>query len=157
ELTSYGKPLVIEREPCDINQVINNEIWLAKPPSRIRIVPRLSSSIPKVSLDAGRFAEAIKELLRNAISAFNVPSHSNRAGQLVVATQFLTGKNESSTDPRNYITIEVTDDGPGFPPGFPIFEPFQSTNPNSTGLGLATVKELVEAHGGQINATCVQG
>ena len=50
------------------------------------------------------------------------------------------------------VIVEVEDSGPGFPPHFPSFTPFQSTDPQSTGLGLATIKELVLAHGGQIRA-----
>ena len=50
------------------------------------------------------------------------------------------------------VLVIVEDSGPGFPPNFPIFEPFNSTDPQSTGLGLSTVKELVEKHGGEIIA-----
>jgi signal transduction histidine kinase len=51
----------------------------------------------------------------------------------------------------------MQDNGPGFPIGFPVFEPFHSTDPSSTGLGLATVKELIVAHGGNIWMTRGEG
>ena len=50
------------------------------------------------------------------------------------------------------VQVTVDDNGTGFPSEFPLFEPFYSTDPESTGLGLATVKELVEAHKGTIRA-----
>lgn len=56
-----------------------------------------------------------------------------------------------------WIHIAIQDNGPGFQPGFPVFEPFHSTDPSSTGLGLATVKELIEAHGGHIWMTPCEG
>jgi two-component system nitrogen regulation sensor histidine kinase NtrY len=55
------------------------------------------------------------------------------------------------------VQIAIKDNGKGFPEGFPIFEPFYSTDPNSTGLGLATVKELIEEHGGTIKAVPGEG
>ncbi len=54
-----------------------------------------------------------------------------------------------------HIMISVTDDGEGIPPAIVerIFEPFFTTKPegSGTGLGLATVRQLVRAHGGFIN------
>ncbi len=48
--------------------------------------------------------------------------------------------------------IRVTDNGPGVPPGLRqrIFEPFFTSRTDGTGLGLAVVKSVAEAHGGEI-------
>ena len=56
------------------------------------------------------------------------------------------------------IALEVTDDGPGFPPGTAarVFERFYRADPSRTGagsgLGLAIVRELATAHGGTAHA-----
>jgi signal transduction histidine kinase len=53
------------------------------------------------------------------------------------------------------ISISVTDDGPGFPPGTTsrVFERFYRADPSraggGSGLGLAIVRELARAHGGE--------
>jgi signal transduction histidine kinase len=53
------------------------------------------------------------------------------------------------------ISLSVTDDGPGFPPGTSerVFERFFRADPSRTGggsgLGLAIVRELARAHGGE--------
>ena len=53
------------------------------------------------------------------------------------------------------ISLSVTDDGPGFPPGTSerVFERFYRADPSRTGsgsgLGLAIVRELARAHGGE--------
>jgi two-component system sensor kinase FixL len=52
--------------------------------------------------------------------------------------------------------VVVRDDGPGMPPGVreKIFTPFFTTKARGTGLGLPTVKRLIDAHGGQIAVEC---
>ena len=55
--------------------------------------------------------------------------------------------------------ITVADTGPGIPPEVraKLFTPFVTTKSRGTGLGLSTVKRLVEAHGGQIHVDCPPG
>jgi signal transduction histidine kinase len=50
------------------------------------------------------------------------------------------------------VRVEVRDDGPGIPPEHSarMFEPFFTTKPNGTGLGLATVRNLVVQNRGSI-------
>ncbi|MEO8259881.1 MAG: PAS domain S-box protein [Acidobacteriota bacterium] len=52
--------------------------------------------------------------------------------------------------------IAVIDSGPGIPPEVRarLFTPFVTTKSRGTGLGLSTVKRLVEAHGGEIRVDC---
>ena len=52
--------------------------------------------------------------------------------------------------------ISVADTGPGIPPEIraKLFTPFVTTKSRGTGLGLSTVKRLVEAHGGTIDVDC---
>lgn len=54
---------------------------------------------------------------------------------------------------KNFVTIEIRDNGPGFA-GDPAqaFEPFYTTKTSGTGLGLAVSKTLIEKHGGSIRA-----
>lgn len=64
---------------------------------------------------------------------------------------------EVNSDPQSdppYVTISVEDSGPGVPANLfeKIFEPFYSTHQDGAGLGLAVVKNLIEASGGSV--TC---
>lgn len=144
EFKNYGKPLELQKKKCSINKIIENEAWYAKPPSEIRIEHELDRSIPDVLIDEGRFAESIKELISNSLKAI---SKTDRVGGIIKITTKMKRKED-----KTEVLVKVEDSGPDFPPNFPVFEPFNSTDPQSTGLGLATVKELVENHGGIIKA-----
>ena len=160
EFKGYGKPLQLERRYSDIGQIIRDEAWYAKPPPNIRIDTDLDPSVPQVYIDAPRFAEALKEVLRNSLKAMqNHPS--GRQGHVTISTRpaELPGSADPSpqTRRRAAVRIRIEDAGPGFPPGFPVFEPFQSTDPKSSGMGLATVKELIDAHNGTVFASLRPG
>ena len=49
--------------------------------------------------------------------------------------------------------LSITDNGPGFAPKIlaRAFEPYVTSKPRGTGLGLAMVKKIVEEHGGRID------
>lgn len=142
EFTKYAKPYRIEPVNCSINKIITDEVWLAQPPDSIKInIDKLDNELPEVSIDKVRFAEAIKELLKNSLKAINKKSG---CGEIIITTKYLACD--------KYLIISICDNGCGFPEKYPIFEPFNSTYPDGTGLGLVTVKELIEAHGGKIEA-----
>lgn len=64
---------------------------------------------------------------------------------------------EASLLDKNWVKISVTDNGPGIPSErlAEIFEPFFTTKSTGTGLGLAVVKAIVQAHGGSVSVTSV--
>lgn len=51
-----------------------------------------------------------------------------------------------------FAELRVTDNGPGVPASQrqQIFDPFYTTRPEGTGLGLAVVRSVAEAHGGEV-------
>lgn len=141
EFRNFGKPIELQKTKCSINKIIQDEVWLIRAQG-IKIVENYDNDIPNFPLDGARFAESIKELTRNAMKALNTTRGRN--GQINVSTKLLIEDNTKQ------VLVRIEDNGPGFPPGFPVFEPFNTTDPQSTGLGLSTVKELIEKHGGTI-------
>jgi signal transduction histidine kinase len=101
---------------------------------------------PDLAFTGDRLAadRILQNLMENALSAVAAGGHVwLRAAPLRVPGR------------RPGISLSVTDDGPGFPPGTAerVFERFFRADPSRTGsgsgLGLAIVRELARAHGGE--------
>ena len=143
EFRNFGKPLKLYKNKGAINKLIREEVRLARGPW-ITIQDSYDESIPDFPIDEARFAESMKELISNAKKALKTGQSKNAL--INVSTALIREKG------NEHVIIRIEDNGPGFPVGFPLFEPFNSTDPQSTGLGLSTVKELIERLGGRITA-----
>ena len=57
------------------------------------------------------------------------------------------------------VALMLTNNGPPIPPEHieHIFDPFFSTKPNGTGLGLSTSYSIVQGHGGEIRVENLTG
>jgi signal transduction histidine kinase len=98
------------------------------------------SSDPTTRLDTDLVQKAITHLLKNAIAAVD-----HDGGKIKLSVTRPPGRPEGAL-------IEVADDGPGIPAeSIPrVLEPFYSTSPSGTGLGLPTLKRIAEDHRGAL-------
>lgn len=105
----------------------------------------LEASVPmagQVACNEGLLTSALSNLVRNAITHID-EGPGNRVD--IVAADAAGDR----------VRIEVRDTGPGLPPGTEarVFEPYvrgPSAQHPGLGLGLATVKRIVETHGGTV-------
>jgi signal transduction histidine kinase len=115
----------------------------------IRIVRRLAPDLPALSADTDLIAQALTNLLANAIK------YSSAKTEITVAAR----------DDGNGVLIEVIDHGYGISAAaLPhIFEKFyrvpnvEDTAVPGTGLGLTLVREIVELHGGHVTVQSEPG
>ena len=102
----------------------------------------------EVAIDRERFRQAILGLVGNAVQALQDPAWvppENHARRITVRAE--------SAGP--HVRISVIDNGPGIPPEVlpRIFEPLFTTKGFGVGLGLPTVRRIVEKHGGTVDVT----
>jgi signal transduction histidine kinase len=95
----------------------------------------------KVALDGDRLQRVIINLVENAVQA--LAEHRSVTEPRVVL------RTRTSSDA---LELQIEDNGPGIPADnlVKVFEPLFTTKRMGTGLGLPTVKQIVEQHGGTI-------
>ena len=94
---------------------------------------------------------AIQNLLHNALQAASGNNNANNEKQVQINIQtYLKG---------DHVYISVKDNGPGINADLvdKIFQPFYTSSSNGTGLGLAVVKSVVNAHQGEVSYLSHQG
>ncbi|MDB4935745.1 MAG: multi-sensor signal transduction histidine kinase [Labilithrix sp.] len=108
------------------------------PDGRVRI--EIDGELPPVELDALFLQQALLNLVLNGLQAIA------KDGTVTVRASTTTVGSDT------FVCVDVSDDGPGIPADVraSIFEPFFTTKPSGTGLGLAVVKRVVDAHGGRL-------
>lgn len=126
-------------EPTDLTFVLEDfiEFYQAQAQAaKIKLVPHLSGNLPPIQLDRSLMRQVLLNLAINAQQA--MPD----GGQLELITH---------SDEKN-VVLEMIDTGQGMSPTTKeqMFEAFFSDKPGGSGLGLPTVRKIIEAHHGQI-------
>lgn len=111
----------------------------------IKYVPLLPEGGCTMKCDERQLSQMLTNLLKNAAEA--IEGTQQELGGRERGRIQLRLSEESSA-----ITLEITDNGPGFPsgPAQKMLEPYVTTRTKGTGLGLAIVRKIVEDHKGQI-------
>jgi signal transduction histidine kinase len=136
---------VIEREPCDLVKIINEELSQLKEEIENRsleLVFKKPDEFPTLSLDEIKTRQVIMNFVDNAIY------YTREGGHIVVSLE----------DKGDDVIFKVTDNGIGVPEDQKkrIFDKFfraknaQAARPDGTGIGLFMAKKAVEAQGGSI-------
>jgi len=115
----------------------------------VAVVRELSSS-GVVALDRDRFRQVMVNLLDNAAQAMTISGWSPTDGRRPT----IAVKTEAAGP---HVRLSVADNGPGISTEnlAKIFEPLFTTKASGVGLGLPTVRTIVEQHGGTIDVESV--
>lgn len=122
-----------------------------------RIELQLGADVPPIEGDATQLRQVIHNLIANAQDALAAAGQTG-GGRIVLRTALVSlpqRRGERAADDgraASAVRLSVEDNGPGFPANIlrRAFEPYVTTKPSGTGLGLAMVKKIVDEHGARV-------
>jgi two-component system sensor histidine kinase PilS (NtrC family) len=142
----YARPAPLTLEAVDVAEALEGVLVLLEhrgAPGGLKIVRAFSSPLVW-RVDPQQFRQVLWNLCRNAVEA--MPD----GGELRVGAAALPGRK---------LEVWVADSGHGIAPEdlAHVFEPFFSTKPGGTGLGLSLVHRIVQEHGGEVDVRSTPG
>jgi two-component system sensor histidine kinase PilS (NtrC family) len=146
----YARPLTIRREPVDLKRVIDETITVFKNTPRGRADIAIETQYAGDTKIEGDFMQ-LKQVFWNIL--LNAGDAMTNGGSIKIRM------NRSGLPNGATLSVVVSDSGTGIDDSVmpKIFDPFFSTKEGGTGLGLSTVKLIVEAHGGSVDVKTQAG
>ena len=153
DFREYAKTPPAVLSPLDLNALVEEVLQLyLNGDSNDDIHVALAADLPLVMGDATQLRQVIHNLLQNAQDAVAERAAGAPAARIDVLTETVHYQHAGG-EYGSAAQLTISDNGPGFAQKIlaRAFEPYVTSKPRGTGLGLPMVKKIVEEHGGRID------
>lgn len=155
QLLTFSRGGAPVKKVFSLPPLLNETLALAMTGSSIVSALSLPPDLWPVAADEGQISQVLHNLLLNAQQA--MPG----GGRIEVRAENVALEGGGNTDlgKGRYVRLSVMDQGVGIEPDdlTRIFDPFYTTKPKGSGLGLTTSYWIVKKHGGQITVQSKPG
>ncbi len=145
EVLDFAKPL--DLHPCvvSIPEVLDSALAMIADDlekNTLTVTRQFSDTLPPIKADEGKLQQVFLSILKNALEAMTPHGHI-----------LLQAASHKGARGRHEVAITIQNDGAPIPTEHlgKIFEPGFTTKAAGTGLGLASVKKIIEEHQGRIS------
>jgi len=151
ELLNYARPTTLKKEQINLGDLVASSLKLISSDAQalgVKISLEPDSDIPTIEADRDRINQVLLNLFLNGLQAME---NSSREKELKVAVHL--------DDTQGVIRIEVKDNGMGIPQESidKVLDPYFTTKPEGTGLGLALAYKIIDEHNGTIRFESIEG
>ncbi len=163
QLLGYARKGKYQLKILNLNLIIKNIVFtFERTKKQIEIQLRLDNNLKKIKADEGQMEQVIYNILINAADAMR------DRGKIIIETKLFNASllkdklQEDKIIAEEYVFLSIEDNGKGMDKETLkyIFDPFFTTkkhgNVKGTGLGLASVYGIIEAHNGFIEVESIE-
>lgn len=152
QLLTFAKGGAPVRRVVSMAKLVTDAVQLARIGSPMSIEVEMAKGLWCSEVDPGQMGQVLHNILLNALQAM-----PDRGAVEVHAENVIFPNSADDADPR--VRISIRDYGPGISPEVRgrIFDPYFTTKPGGSGLGLATAYAIVVKHGGYLTVESTPG
>jgi signal transduction histidine kinase len=145
EVLDHAKPLDLRPRVVRLPEIIESAVAVIAgelEQKRVTVTRQFSDNLPNLKADEGKLQQVFLSILKNALEAMTPDGHIH-----------LEAAPHRGPRSRHEVAITIQNDGAPIPTEHigKIFEPGFTTKAAGTGLGLSSVKKIIQEHRGQIS------
>ncbi|WP_224746798.1 ATP-binding protein [Pelovirga terrestris] len=148
-----GQPI---RQTASLPEIIKDSAEFILHGAEVSCCYDFAAELPLVDIDTNQISQVIQNLILNAVQSMP------KGGVLTLSCAVAAGDEivDTPLDPtRPYVRVTISDQGEGIPADIidKVFDPYFSTKPQGSGLGLSIVHSIISKHDGHIQVDSSPG
>lgn len=150
QLLTFAKGGAPVKKTISIRKIVNESLSLVLRGTNIKGVVEIPDCLHDIEADEGQVSQVFNNLVINAVQAMPEGGKITIQGVNLV----LEVENFLMLPPGDYVKLSFSDDGCGMQEDVrkKVFDPYFTTKPSGSGLGLASAHSIINRHGGHIEA-----
>ncbi len=162
QILSFSRRGQPKRHSINPEEVVSETVKMlsASLPATIEIETEIDSAVKTaIEADDTQVQQVLMNICTNAAHAMREKGGVLKLGLTRTQIDEKDAARLPDLRPGPFLKLDIADTGPGIPPDIMdrIFDPYFTTKPDGTGLGLSMVQSIIRAHNGAVTVESVEG